>query len=318
LKLYLKADKVKRLSLIVDKQEAIKTFLSGIAEEENESGDLLPVVDEQKNENCLNKMENITEKYESKFELDPRFNGETTNNLNETDTNSSQLLVTSPAAQLKQQNTTILDLDQLQLSDSKLINEIKNNNNNNLVDDSLIDELQTFNKYVKPNRVTNNKNDKNNQQSLIETIDDTSNAVATADNSEDTLIAKLINENKALKEREQQNLEQMQLLEEENEKFKLVNKRKNKYFFNYYMLIFFYYFRTVAIEFEEIFKNLIKDKEESETKLKNEILELTKERGHLQEDVIGVERAFDDLHRRFEKLKTKVEEFKKVIFLNNL
>jgi hypothetical protein len=39
---------------------------------------------------------------------------------------------------------------------------------------------------------------------------------------------------------------------------------------------------------------------------------LTKERDHLQEDVIGVERAFDDLHRRFEKLKTKVEEFKKV------
>jgi hypothetical protein len=233
----LKADKVKRLSLIVDKQEAIKTFLSGIAEEENESGDLLPVVDEQKNENCLNKMENITENNESKFELDPRFNGES-NNLNETDTNSSQLLVTSPTAQTKQQNTTILDLDQLQLSDSKLINEIKNNNNN-LVDDSLIDELQTFNKYVKPNRVTNNKNDKNNQQSLIETIDDTTNKVA-ADNSEETLIAKLIKENKALKEREQQNLEQMQLLEEENEKFKLVNNNKNKYFFNYYANFFYY------------------------------------------------------------------------------
>jgi hypothetical protein len=42
------------------------------------------------------------------------------------------------------------------------------------------------------------------------------------------------------------------------------------------------------------------------------MLELTKERDHLQEDVIGVEKAFDDLHRRFEKLKTKVEEFKKV------
>ena len=46
-------------------------------------------------------------------------------------------------------------------------------------------------------------------------------------------------------------------------------------------------------------------------RLKNEIIELTKERDHLQEDVIGVERAFDDLHRRFEKLKTKVEEFKR-------
>jgi hypothetical protein len=59
---------------------------------------------------------------------------------------------------------------------------------------------------------------------------------------------------------------------------------------------------------------LIKDKEESELKLKQEILELTKERDHLQEDVHGVDKAFDDLHRRFEKLKTKVEEFKKVCF----
>lgn len=70
-------------------------------------------------------------------------------------------------------------------------------------------------------------------------------------------------------------------------------------------------FQTVAVEFERIFQQLIKDKDESENKLKSEILDLTKERDHLQEDVVGVERAFDDLHRRFEKLKTKVEEFKK-------
>jgi chromosome segregation ATPase len=62
-----------------------------------------------------------------------------------------------------------------------------------------------------------------------------------------------------------------------------------------------------------LFQNLINDKEESESKLRQEIIDLTKERDHLQEDVIGVEKAFDDLHRRFEKLKTKVEEFKKVI-----
>jgi hypothetical protein len=73
-------------------------------------------------------------------------------------------------------------------------------------------------------------------------------------------------------------------------------------------------FRMVAMEFDGMFHQLIKDKEESETKLKNEIIELTKERDHLQEDVVGVERAFDDLHRRFEKLKIKVEEFKKVGF----
>merc|ERR1712127_784564 len=40
-------------------------------------------------------------------------------------------------------------------------------------------------------------------------------------------------------------------------------------------------------------------------------MDLTKERDHLQEDVIGVESAFDDLHRRFEKLKVRVEDFKK-------
>ena len=71
----------------------------------------------------------------------------------------------------------------------------------------------------------------------------------------------------------------------------------------------------MATEFERIIQSLIKEKEESESKLKEEIIELTKERDHLQEDVIGVERAFDDLHRRFEKLKTKVEEFKKVCLI---
>lgn len=118
----------------------------------------------------------------------------------------------------------------------------------------------------------------------------------TSNSSSNQSMSKLINELNAMKEKEKSYLEKMTTLEEENEKFK-----------------------TIAIEFEQIFRNLIKDKDESETKLKNEIIELTKERDHLQEDVIGVERAFDDLHRRFEKLKTKVEEFKKVLnlILNN-
>ena len=77
---------------------------------------------------------------------------------------------------------------------------------------------------------------------------------------------------------------------------------------------FAFYYRSVVVDYDCLFHNLIKDKDEAEGKLKNEIIELTKERDHLQEDVIGVERAFDDLHRRFEKLKTKVEEFKKVNF----
>ncbi len=68
----------------------------------------------------------------------------------------------------------------------------------------------------------------------------------------------------------------------------------------------------MAEEFDAVFHALVKEKEEIETKLKNEIMELTKERDHLQEDVVGVEGAFNDLHRRFEKLKIKLEEFKKV------
>ncbi len=60
---------------------------------------------------------------------------------------------------------------------------------------------------------------------------------------------------------------------------------------------------------------LINDKEETESQLKQEIIDLTKERDHLQEDVMGVKKAFNDLHRRFEKLKIKGEEFKKVIGL---
>lgn len=103
-------------------------------------------------------------------------------------------------------------------------------------------------------------------------------------------VSRLTAELNELKEREKVHLERIDSLEDENEKFK-----------------------RVAVDFEEILQNLLKDKEDGEVKLKNEIIELTKERDHLQEDVCGVERAFDDLHRRFEKLKTKVEEFKRVI-----
>lgn len=89
-------------------------------------------------------------------------------------------------------------------------------------------------------------------------------------------------------EREKAYLEQIEQAEEENEKFQLI-----------------------AVEFEQIFHLLIKDKDASEDKLRREILELTKERDQLEEDVLGIERSFDDLHRRFENLKLKVIEFKK-------
>jgi len=138
------------------------------------------------------------------------------------------------------------------------------------------------------NNKTNSKQQPSAKHSSSEDLSSSSVCMSSASTQE---MAKLVSEINELKERERAHLLRIDSLEEENEKFK-----------------------TVAIDFEEIFKNLIMDKEENEVKLKNEIIELTKERDQLQEDVIGVERAFDDLHRRFEKLKTKVEEFKKVGF----
>lgn len=138
----------------------------------------------------------------------------------------------------------------------------------------------------------NKRNSTNAKNSSTEDLSSSSVCISSASNQEMANLVKEVNE---LREREKHHLQRIDSLEEENDKFK-----------------------TVAIDFEEIFKNLITDKEESEVKLKNEIMELTKERDHLQEDVIGVERAFDDLHRRFEKLKTKVEEFKRVIFIFSL
>lgn len=93
---------------------------------------------------------------------------------------------------------------------------------------------------------------------------------------------------RAYTERESAYVEQIRQVEEENEKFQLI-----------------------AVEFEQIFHLLVKDKEASEAHYQKEILELTKERDQLQEDVLGIERSFDDLHRRFENLKVKVVEFKK-------
>lgn len=158
-----------------------------------------------------------------------------------------------------------------------------------ITDDSMmLDESQLINiKSNRPSEVTRATAPAvSTNRSSTEDLSSSSVCMSSASNHAE--VSKLMAEVAELRERETTHLKRIDSLEVENEKFK-----------------------TVAIDFEEIFKNLIQEKEECEVKLKNEIIELTKERDHLQEDVIGVERAFDDLHRRFEKLKTKVEEFKK-------
>jgi len=133
-----------------------------------------------------------------------------------------------------------------------------------------------------------------------------SSATATANA---TQFAKLLSEIAILKEKEKKHAEKEQAFSEKEQAF---SEKEQSYLVKIRDLADENEkLSSVVIEFEGIFQNLVKDKEDSEAKLKNEILDLTKERDQLQEDVFGVEKAFDDLHRRFEKLKLKVEEFKK-------
>lgn len=212
------------------------------------------------------------------------------NNLIQVDESTKPIVIEERLSQdknISKANASIIDLDKTSFKgrDSDISFKL-------MTDDSMmLDESQLLAINNKSSRVSENSIKEpvaapvNTKNSSSEDLSSSSVCMSSASTQEMT---KLVNELNELKEREKSHLFRIEMLEEENEKFK-----------------------TVAIDFEEIFKNLIKDKEEGEVKLKNEIIELTKERDQLQEDVIGVERAFDDLHRRFEKLKTKVEEFKK-------
>lgn len=125
----------------------------------------------------------------------------------------------------------------------------------------------------------------------IEQVQKELTTTAKQDQSDKELISKLQAELEACKDREMKYMDQIDFVVSQNEQFQFI-----------------------ADEFEKIFKQFVVEKDTNEAKLHKEIIELTKERDHLQEDVVGIERSFDDLHRRFEKLKTKVIELKAVIF----
>lgn len=162
-----------------------------------------------------------------------------------------------------------------------------------LTDESMLDDVHLLNKSNANNSV-NSKSKVQMTKSVEKKCNSLTSSVTSVtglsddDTSLNPSMSKLIAELNSAREREKSYLEQIRSLNEENKKF-----------------------RVIVVEFETIIQNMDNNREDNEEKLRNEILELTKERDHLQEDVIGVERAFDDLHRRFEKLKVKVEEFKK-------
>lgn len=175
------------------------------------SSDLLPSTQQ----NDLKMNQQVEEEEDTNFELDPRFNGhDLTSNVEQEDQlNIIKTPISSPA---HKQNNTILDLDQLQLSDSKLTNNDLDSIKSRVVDqDSFLEDLQIFTKNAAKNRSSLTKS------ISIEEPERISPLITTTTNTDDAaLIAKLINENIALKERERVNLAQMQSLEEENDKFK--------------------------------------------------------------------------------------------------
>lgn len=209
-----------------------------------------------------------------------------------------------------------MDLDRLSISNQRNQHDTHEADSFKLLsDDSMLDDMQLFNKQAlnrnQPNTMQKSRvppikifNDKkgailhsamaslasptpSSTVTSVTAISDDDLSVSSNFSSQQSM-SKLLNELNSMKEKERGYLEQIRSLDEENKKF-----------------------RVIVVEFETIIQNMDNDKEEGESKLKSEILELTKERDQLHEDVMGVERAFDDLHRRFEKLKVKVEEFKK-------
>lgn len=69
--------------------------------------------------------------------------------------------------------------------------------------------------------------------------------------------------------------------------------------------------RCVVAEFEKTIAQLQADKEKTSTDSQRSLEDLIKERDQAVDDLQGVESAFSDLHRRYEKLKGVVEGFKK-------
>jgi len=288
----LSPDKMKRLSQIRDKQEAIKNYLNEIEEETSANNSLVSARDEDPaKENPPSSPlrpseENLTNEDEHEKSL--------SHNLTNT---------TNAAANESNASEQIIDINncKLDLSAGEAITGST----------SFIIESGNLGSHQPPSRnsfgSTKSRESENlkaalrSQKSLCEiynspSLPPTASAIAAAAAAKsfndssigDLHVQDLIEEIRLLKENEKTQTEVIKYLQDENAKFK-----------------------TIAVEFEKILQNLINDKEDTEASLKNEILELTKERNHLQEDVVGVERAFNDLHRRFENLKAKVEEFKK-------
>nr|XP_006825653.1 PREDICTED: probable GPI-anchored adhesin-like protein PGA55-like [Saccoglossus kowalevskii] len=69
--------------------------------------------------------------------------------------------------------------------------------------------------------------------------------------------------------------------------------------------------RTIVDEFEKTIQQMIEDSTKGKNVTKDNLDQTRKERDQALDDLSSVESAFSDLHRRYEKLKTAVEGYKK-------
>ncbi|CAF0941569.1 unnamed protein product [Brachionus calyciflorus] len=339
----LSPEKIKRLSIIRDKQETIKFFLSEIVEEENEQTvntttnlENQSLVDSDKSRSkidlthneSINRNINVTRRssitmdsfsnnlksdsltfnqdktntlteFQTEIQPEELFDDRNSQNINESKfknsiSSNTSLNQSKTSETANGPNASILDFDRINISNKPNANET-NDSFKLLTDDSMLDDIQLFNKQggnansvnINRTKIQTQKTFEKKSNSLTSSVTSVT-GISDDESSLNPSMSKLIAELNAMKEKEKSYQEQIRSLDEENKKF-----------------------RVIVVEFETIIQNMDNNREESESKLRNELIELTKERDHLQEDVIGVERAFDDLHRRFEKLKLKVEEFKK-------
>jgi hypothetical protein len=95
----------------------------------------------------------------------------------------------------------------------------------------------------------------------------------------------------------------------ESEYQKVVAQNKENAILIEHLLQENYRYEIVAKDLKEILENMMRERDQIEDEKNKKIEELIKEKDTLNEDLLGMESSYDVLQRRFDKLKSKTEEF---------
>lgn len=74
----------------------------------------------------------------------------------------------------------------------------------------------------------------------------------------------------------------------------------------------YFLFRRCIAEYERSLRQLAEEKARAEELAKESVIDIIAERDQAIEEISTIEKAFGDLHRRFEKSKQIIEGFKTV------